>query len=112
MLIGHIIFFPFSGISEDTPMSKTTQAFPGATQNPEGMLYNGALFHPVIDKCEGCGRIREFEGTQYCSSYPLPTAKWSMGICNFSTHARGTGNGTQTKVNPLKASKRAAKGGR
>lgn len=92
-------------------MSKTSQTFPGASQTPEGMLYNGALFQPIIDKCEGCARIREFEGANYCSSYPLPTAKWSMGTCNFSTHARTIGGGS-SKVNPLKASKRAAKGGR
>lgn len=91
-------------------MSKHTEAFPGATAAEGGMAYNGALFQPVIDKCEGCGRIREFEGGQYCSSYPMPTAKWSMGICNFSTHARTSNGGTQAKVNPLKASKRAAKG--
>ena len=93
-------------------MSKNTQAFPGASQTPEGMLYNGAVFQPVIDKCEGCSRIREFAGSEYCSSYPLPTAKWSMGACNFSTHARAATAGAQAKVNPLKASKRAAKGGR
>ena len=92
-------------------MSKNTQAFPGASQTPEGMLYNGAVFHPIIDKCEGCGRIREFEGQNFCSSYPLPTAKWSMAICNFSTHAKAA-VAAQAKVNPLKASKRAAKGGR
>lgn len=93
-------------------MSKQIDAFPGASQTSEGMLYNGAVFQPIIDKCDGCGRIREFEGSQYCSSYPMPNAKWSMGNCNFSTHAKASTGGTQAKVNPLKASKRAAKGGR
>lgn len=93
-------------------MSKTTDAFPGANQTSEGMMYNGALFQPVIDKCEGCGRVREFEGAQYCSSYPMPSSKWSMGVCNFSTHARTSQGAAQGKVNPLKASKRAAKGKR
>ena len=92
-------------------MSKNTQSFPGATRTPEGMLYNGAVFHPTIDKCEGCGRVRDFEGANYCSSYPLPSAKWSLGVCNFSTHMKTAATG-QAKVNPLKASKRAAKGGR
>lgn len=90
-------------------MSKTTQVFPGATQTSEGMLYNGAVFQPVIDKCEGCTRVREFEGAKYCSSYPMPTAKWSMGNCNFSTHMKSSET-SKVKVNPLKASKRAAKG--
>lgn len=96
-------------ITEDTPMNKNTQAFPGATQTPEGMLYNGAVFQPVIDKCEGCGRVRDFEGAHYCSSYPMPSSKWAMGICNFCTHQRAS-IAASAKVNPLKASKRAAKG--
>ena len=100
---------PQGEISEETPMSKNTQTFPGATQTPEGMLYNGAVFQPVIDKCEGCGRIREFEGSRYCSSYPMPNAKWALGICNFCTHQRAN-LAAAAKVNPLKASKRAAKG--
>ena len=91
-------------------MGDIVETFPGATETPEGMLYKGAVFHPVIDKCEGCARIRDFEGAQYCSSYPLPNAKWSMGICNFATHAKVSTGGAQAKVNPLKASKRAAKG--
>ncbi len=97
---------------KDTPMStKNSDAFPGASATDGGMLYKGATFKPIIDKCEGCGRVREFEGAQYCSSYPMPTAKWSMGVCNFSTHTR-VAQAAQAKVNPLKASKRAAKGGR
>ena len=92
-------------------MNKNTQTFPGATQTPEGMLYNGALFQPVIDKCEGCARIRDFQGAHYCSSYPMPTAKWALGVCNFSTHMKAA-VAAAAKVNPLKASKRAAKGGR
>ena len=91
--------------------TKNSQTFPGATMTPEGMKYNGAFFQPIIDKCEGCGRIQDFEGQQYCSSYPMPAAKWSLGTCNFSTHTR-VAQAAQAKVNPLKASKRAAKGGR
>lgn len=92
-------------------MNKNTLSFPGATKTAEGMLYNGAVFQPIIEKCEGCARIRDFEGASYCSSYPLPIAKWSMGVCNFSTHMKAV-VAAQAKVNPLKASKRAAKGGR
>lgn len=98
-------------MQEDVLMNKATQAFSGATQTPEGMLYNGAVFKPVIDKCEGCARIRDFQSAHYCSTYPMPTAKWSLGICNFSTHMKAA-TAAQAKVNPLKASKRAAKGGR
>lgn len=90
-------------------MSKNVQSFPGATATPEGMLYNGAVFHPVIDKCDGCNRVRDFEGATYCSSYPMPEAKWALGLCNFSTHMKAQ-VAAHAKVNPLKASKRAAKG--
>ncbi len=89
--------------------AKQSNTFVGATMTPEGMMYNGAVFQPVVEKCDTCARIREFEGQQYCSSYPMPAAKWSMGNCNFSTHAKAA-HAAQSKVNPLKASKRAAKG--
>jgi hypothetical protein len=92
-------------------MSKEISSFPGASMTPEGMLYNGALFQPITEQCDGCSRIRDFEDVRYCSSYPRPAAKWSMGTCNFSTHTRVVA-AAQAKVNPLKASKRAAKGGR
>jgi hypothetical protein len=95
----------------NTMSQKTTDAFPGATNTAEGMLYNGAVFAPVIEQCEGCNRVKEFEGTAYCNSYPMPKAKWSMGNCNFATHLK-VDTKAQAKVNPLKASKRAAKGGR
>ena len=91
--------------------AKPAQTFSGAVMTPEGMAYNGAVFSPVIDKCEGCSRIRDFEGHVYCSSYSEPQAKWSLGDCNFATHVRAA-QVSQSKVNPLKASKRAAKGGR
>ena len=91
--------------------AKNVQTFPGAVLAEGGMKYNGVIFQPIIDKCEGCGRVRDFEGAQYCSSYPMPASKWTMGNCNFSTHTRVM-QAAQGKVNPLKASKRAAKGKR
>jgi hypothetical protein len=91
--------------------AKSAQTFSGAVMTSEGMAYKGAVFSPVIDKCEGCSRIRDFEGHAYCSSYSAPQAKWSLGDCNFATHVRAA-QASQAKVNPLKASKRAAKGGR
>ena len=72
-----------------------------AVKTAEGVVVNGFVVSPIIDKCEGCDRIREFEGENFCSSYASPASKWSGGRCNFAAAA---------KVNPLKASKRAAKG--
>lgn len=80
-----------------------------ATKTAEGVVVNGFTVSPIIDKCEGCDRIREFDGQQFCSSYPLPERKWAGGRCNFATHAKAQ-TVAAAKVNPLKASKRAAKG--
>ena len=80
-----------------------------ATKTADGVMMNGFLLSPVVDQCEGCDRVRDFEEGKYCSSYPNPASKWAGGRCNFATHAKAEVQ-AQAKVNPLKASKRAAKG--
>ena len=84
-------------------------ALQNATKTPEGVVVNGFVVAPAIDKCTGCDRLREFEGENFCSSYPNPTSKWAGGRCNFATHVKVEA-AAAAKVNPLKASKRAAKG--
>lgn len=84
-------------------------ALQNAVKTPEGVVVNGFVVAPAIDKCEGCDRLREFEGENFCSSYPNPNSKWSGGRCNFATHVK-VETAAAAKVNPLKASKRAAKG--
>ncbi|MBQ9406201.1 MAG: PxxKW family cysteine-rich protein [Desulfovibrio sp.] len=81
-----------------------------AVKTGEGVMLNGFLLSPVVEQCSGCDRVREFEGERFCSSYPAPEKKWTSGRCNFATHVK-TQVATTAKVNPLKASKRAAKGG-
>ena len=71
--------------------------------------YGEGRFQPIIDKCEGCGRIVEQEEVQYCKSYLYPAAKWKLGICNFATHAKPEINVVTVRINPLKAAKRASK---
>lgn len=71
--------------------------------------YKEGSFQPVIDKCEGCGRIVEQEGSQFCKSYLYPEAKWKLGLCNFATHAKPEINIVKVRINPLKAAKRASK---
>lgn len=91
-------------------MAKNTDhAFEGASAAEGGILYNGLLCRPVVEKCQGCDRVRDFQGQNYCLSYPAPASKWSLGRCNFATHAKKEIK-AQAKVNPLKASKRASKG--
>ncbi|WP_027183502.1 PxxKW family cysteine-rich protein [Desulfovibrio inopinatus] len=72
---------------------------------------NGVECFPIIDKCEGCERTREHEGIKFCTSYPIPERKWAQKVCNFATHVKAEIDKTgKVKVNPLKASKRAARG--
>ena len=83
-------------------------ALQNAVRTSEGVTVNGFVLMPVVDKCEGCDRVREFEEEKFCSSYPAPERKWAEGRCNFATHVKADVKAA-AKVNPLKASKRAAK---
>lgn len=66
-------------------------------------------FKPVVDKCEGCERMVEEDGVNYCKTYVNPEAKWRLGICNFATHQKPEIKVAKVRINPLKASKRASK---
>jgi hypothetical protein len=85
--------------------------FQGAVKTPEGLQFKGFIMQPIVEKCNGCDRIREFDGEKYCMVYANPESKWSKGACNMATHVKVTvDNSGKVKVNPLKASKRAARG--
>ncbi|MDD3814011.1 MAG: PxxKW family cysteine-rich protein [Desulfocapsaceae bacterium] len=81
-------------------------------QNQAVTSYSERNFKSVIDKCIGCGRIVEEDGTQFCKTYMQPEAKWRIGICNFATHAKPEINVVTIRVNPLKAAKRASAKGK
>lgn len=83
--------------------------FSNAVKTEEGVQVNGVIMNQIVEQCEGCERIQEFDGAKFCGSYPQPAVKWRMGNCNFSTHMKAEAK-AKAKVNPLKASKRAAKG--
>ncbi len=86
-----------------------TNYFEGAVKTEEGLNFKGFNLQPIADKCNGCERIEEFEGEKYCMSYPEPNKKWAHGACNFATHVKASlDKAGKVKVNPLKASKRAA----
>ncbi|NTV15203.1 MAG: hypothetical protein HGA96_14930 [Desulfobulbaceae bacterium] len=72
--------------------------------------YSSGLFSPISEKCEGCDRVIEVSSVKYCQTYVSPEAKWKLGLCNFATHVKTEIATAKTKVNPLKASKRAMSG--
>jgi len=86
-------------------------ALDGAVMTDAGLSYKGVIMAPVVEKCEGCERIVDVEANKYCPTYAQPERKWAQGVCNFATHVRASVDSEgKTKVNPLKASKRAARG--
>lgn len=83
----------------------------GAVKTEGGLSYKGVIMEPVVEQCEGCERIVAFEEVNYCPTYAQPARKWAAGVCNFATHVRAeVDKAGKVKVNPLKASKRAARG--
>ena len=71
--------------------------------------FSDGSFLPVIDKCEGCGRIFEVDSSKYCDAFMNPGAKWRLGFCNLATHAKPEVVIVKTRINPLKASKRSSR---
>ena len=66
----------------------------------------GGACQEVVEQCEGCGRIMELESGRYCQTFPEPSKKWKVGICNMATHVKATTEEKVQKINPIKASKR------
>lgn len=100
-----------SSIAENSIFNLEVSMAPleNAVKTPEGVEVNGFIISPCVEQCSGCERVRAFDNLDYCSSYPDPARKWTGGKCNFATHIKAQ-TSSQAKVNPLKASKRAAKG--
>jgi hypothetical protein len=87
-----------------------TDFFQDAVKTENGLEFKGFVLEPIVENCQGCERIKEFEGSKYCTSYAQPAAKWRHGACNFATHIKASVDKEgKVKVNPLKASKRAAR---
>jgi hypothetical protein len=94
-------------------MAKNTAAssLTDAQMTPEGLCFKGVILEQIVEKCEGCERVVVLEAGKYCPSYAKPASKWVHGLCNFATHMKGEKSKTgDIKINPLKASKRAARG--
>jgi hypothetical protein len=74
----------------------------------EGCTFLGGQCRPVVERCEGCSRVEEWSAGRYCTSYPLPEKRWTLGLCNLATHIKIGEESVQKALNPLKASKRKA----
>lgn len=64
----------------------------------------------IVEQCEGCAHVTVSGDTKFCDAYNNPAAKWMAGQCNLGTHVQRKAGEAAKKVNPLKASKKAAKG--
>jgi hypothetical protein len=73
-----------------------------------GCSYGEGKCYTVVENCEGCTRVVEFETGKYCSNFPAPAQKWQKGTCSMSTHVKKAQKAEAQKINPLKASKRNA----
>jgi len=73
-----------------------------------GCSYSGGQCYTIVESCDGCTRIIEFETGKYCASFPYPAQKWQKAACSMSTHVKKVQKVEQQKINPLKASKRSA----
>lgn len=75
-----------------------------------GCQFNGGACHKIIEQCVGCQKAKEFPAGTYCVIFPEPNVKWRTGKCAMATHVARTGPAKEPqKINPLKASKRAAR---
>lgn len=62
---------------------------------------------PIVDACIGCGKVVD----NYCSVYELPSRQHGrLGGCAMRTHNRTRVVETVKFMDPLKESKRLAKG--
>ena len=78
-----------------------------------GCNYDGGTCYQVNEICEGCSNVVEFKSGKFCAVYAEPAAQWELGICSFASHQRYVPSAKGAiSTNPLKASKRAAGGGR
>ena len=64
-------------------------------------------FNPIAPQCTGCDRVKG----EVCSTYVDPPSMWLEGDCIMATHIKREAAAAERKLNPLKASKRASRGG-
>ena len=72
----------------------------------QGCAYNGGSCQKTVEQCEGCSRLVKHSSDLFCIACPDPSLKWKNGNCNLASHVTIAASVAQTKLNPLKASKR------
>jgi len=75
-----------------------------------GCSYEGGSCKAVIDKCDGCAKVTEYDGEKFCLCFPDPANQWSNGTCTMATHIKRDVEQIKKKINPLKASKKGIRG--
>jgi len=65
----------------------------------------------AVTECEGCEKIEILDGAKFCRAYVKPRMWWRFGrICPLASHVSVKTTQEESKINPLKASKRSSKG--
>jgi len=64
---------------------------------------------PIVKECEGCDH-RDGRNGNFCNVYRVPEGKWTGLRCPMATHTKKKAVVAGKELNPLKASKRKAKG--
>lgn len=77
-----------------------------------GCSFTDGSCRTIIEGCIGCNKVVEYPTGQYCKVYADPASRWIVGKCAIASHVTRELKESTQKINPLKASKRAAsKGG-
>jgi hypothetical protein len=77
-----------------------------------GCTFTDGSCRTIIEGCVGCNKVVEYPTGQYCKVYADPTSRWVVGKCAVASHINRDIKESTQKINPLKASKRASKGGK
>ena len=73
-----------------------------------GCSYNGGKCHHHRRELRRMHQDARVPAGKYCSSFPYPAQKWQNASCSMATHVKKAQKAEEQKINPLKASKRAA----
>lgn len=60
----------------------------GSFAESKAAQVKGMSFEPVVEQCDGCERANKYTDGTYCAVFPIPAAKWRLGVCNMATHKK------------------------